>query len=116
MANSEHVEILRRGVDIWNRWRKENSQVRPDLRRFSCKGPCLTGTPPTAVIEGELETVILKNADLVEADLRGATLSQADLVGADLSGALLQKADLQEANLAGAYLRGATLNGANLFR
>ena len=31
MANEEQIAILREGVDGWNRWRKENPDVRPDL-------------------------------------------------------------------------------------
>ena len=32
MANPEHVEILKEGVEAWNQWRKDNPGVRPDLR------------------------------------------------------------------------------------
>ncbi len=32
MANPEHFEILKRGVEEWNQWRKNNPDVRPDLR------------------------------------------------------------------------------------
>ena len=32
MANPEHVEILKQGVDVWNRWREENPEIlKPDL-------------------------------------------------------------------------------------
>src|SRR5262245_13412054 len=114
MANSQQVVILRQGVDAWNGWRRRNSQVKPDLRGFSCSGPCLTGTPPSGFGDGTPATITLQNADLVEADLSGATLSGADLAGADLSGAILRKADLRGADLTGAYLRGASLVAANL--
>ena len=32
MANEEHVKILKRGVEAWDRWREENPKVRHDLR------------------------------------------------------------------------------------
>ena len=32
MANPEHLEILKQGVDVWNRWREENPEVKPDLK------------------------------------------------------------------------------------
>jgi len=32
MANPEHVEILKQGVNVWNEWREENREIRPDLR------------------------------------------------------------------------------------
>jgi hypothetical protein len=32
MANPEHEKILKRGLPAWNRWRRENPLVRPDLK------------------------------------------------------------------------------------
>jgi len=29
MANEEHLEILDQGVEVWNKWRKENPDVKP---------------------------------------------------------------------------------------
>ena len=31
MANEEHLAILKKGVDTWNRWREENPGTCPDL-------------------------------------------------------------------------------------
>ena len=31
MANEEHLKILKQGVEVWNRWRGENPETRPDL-------------------------------------------------------------------------------------
>jgi hypothetical protein len=31
MADKEHVEILSRGKEVWNEWRKNNSHITPDL-------------------------------------------------------------------------------------
>jgi hypothetical protein len=31
MANEEHLEILKQGVAKWNSWRKENTDIIPDL-------------------------------------------------------------------------------------
>src|SRR5664280_238358 len=53
MANPEHLEILKQGVDQWNKWRREHPELRLDL---------------TA-------------ADLEEADLRDATLKKESLGG-----------------------------------
>ncbi len=69
MANEEHVKILKQGVEVWNKWREENRDVRPDLIR----------------------------ADLFRADLNGADLIDADLRGAGLKEAGLKEADLKEA-------------------
>jgi hypothetical protein len=31
MANVRQLEVLRRGMDAWDRWRAANPNVRPDL-------------------------------------------------------------------------------------
>ncbi len=31
MANQEHVDILKHGVEMWNQWREENDDIQPDL-------------------------------------------------------------------------------------
>ena len=91
MANPEHLEILRQGVEVWNRWREEYPGVWPDLSDAD-----------------------LREANLREAYLRGADLRRANLGLADLRVADLRVANLREANLREAYLRGADLRGANL--
>ena len=64
MAKREHLKILGQGVDVWNKWRKENLEIKPDLRR----------------------------ADLSEADLGGADLRGSNLKETELDGALLDNA------------------------
>ena len=32
MANPEHLEILKQGVEVWNKWQQENPKIQPDLR------------------------------------------------------------------------------------
>src|SRR5438067_1203647 len=76
MANPEHLEILRQGVDVWNAWRKDNPSNVPDLSG------------------AELEKMELRNADL-----RGADFTESDLSGVDLNSAVLEQANFQKANL-----------------
>ena len=85
MANPEHLEILKQGVEVWNKWREETDEVEVDLTE----------------------------ADLVEANLRGAYLGKANLQGAHLRGANLQGAYLGEANLQKAAFGKATLQEAS---
>jgi hypothetical protein len=87
----EHLQLLLADVDEWNRWREQNSAVRPLL-----KAADLTGAN-------------LVFANLSHSDLRQANLTLADLKGADLRGA-----DLRGANLVGARLIGVDLAGANI--
>jgi hypothetical protein len=91
MANPDHLQTLRQGVDTWNAWKEREPLITPDLS------------------EANLNKANLREANLREANLHGADLIEADLSGADLSGA-----DFRQANFAEAILRRATLSGANL--
>jgi len=103
VANLAHLQILEQGVEAWNVWRRQNWDIRPDLR-----GADLT--------EADLRRANLLRVDLTEADLRGANLGGADLRGADLDWADLHGADLTEADLRGANLHGVDLARADLRR
>lgn len=96
MANQEHLDILNRGVEVWNAWRQEHPEICPDLSKANLKGADLEGV------------------DFAEANLSQVNLSEANLSEADLSEANLNRANLKEANLRSAYLEGANLKGANL--
>jgi uncharacterized protein YjbI with pentapeptide repeats len=119
VANPEHLELLKQGVEIWNAWRKEEPSIRPVLIEADLVGWDLS--------HANLSGANLKKANLGKAILRGADLSEADLSEADLSEAdLSERADLSETNwdlnwstrlsraiLSKANLRGANLRGAN---
>lgn len=103
MANPEHLAILRQGVSKWNAWRKQQGEIRADLRG------------------AELAQIDFRKADLRRANLSMATLFKANLSSADLFraylfGADLREADLRHSDLAGAKLNGAKLGDANLVR
>ena len=71
MANPEHLARRHKGVDIWNAWREEHTDLIEDLR----------------------------GSHLVGANLVGANLCGANLGRARLSGAKLGRANLFEAKL-----------------
>ena len=100
MANPEHVKILKEGVEAWNQWRKDNSDVRPDLSEADLS-------------RAHLDFAYLGGADLTWANLTGTGLSRAGLTGADVTGARLIGADLDEAHLRGASLKRANLTEAD---
>jgi hypothetical protein len=77
MANEEHLAILKQGVEAWNQWRKENPDMRPDLRGANLSGALLSGAD-------------LNEATLSEAILLMADLSEANLSGANVEGAIVQ--------------------------
>ncbi len=108
MASKAHLKVLEQGAIAWNRWRRNNPDVQPDLSRAKLYGVNLFGAN-------------LSQANLMKADLREAEIGMADLCGADLSranlsGAELRGVDLREASLHGAKLRHAILHDAKLYK
>jgi TIR domain/Pentapeptide repeats (8 copies) len=106
MANPKHLAILEKGVEAWNRWKRKNPDVVPDLSGMDLHGAHLSG-------------VDLKGANLNHAGLIAAFLSQANLSGANLSYSLLTAADLSSsyltaANVSGAHLMNTELTAAHL--
>ena len=83
MATSEHLAILKQGVEAWNEWRVANPSIQPDV----------------------------SDADLHSAGLAFANLSGTNLCRADLSGASLFYANLRSANLSGANVENAGFCG-----
>lgn len=86
MANSEHLDILRQGVEVWNLWREDHPELRPDL----------------------------VSANLSEINLRKINLSRVNLSGAQFTRTSLQEADLSWSTLSRAICAGANLSYANL--
>ena len=106
MANQEQVEILKQGVQVWNKWRAKNLGFQVDLFGADLSGADLR--------QANLSGADLRQANLWKADLREANLSGANLSGASLMGAYLNRAHLGGAHLYVAHLMGADLNGADL--
>src|SRR3954454_10158089 len=84
MANEDHVVQIKRGVKVWNKWRKKNSDVVPDLLGADLTGAHLTGA---YLRSADLTEATLTEANLCDADLRAAALIDSRLDGADLTGA-----------------------------
>jgi len=106
MANPEHLEILKQGVEQWNRWREDNPDVAPDLRYADLRAANLCGA--------HLRKADLSSADLRMADFHGANLSGAALRGANLSGVSLGRANLHYTNICSANLAQTDFSGAGV--
>lgn len=100
MPNKEHLEIIKRGVKIWNQWREKNRDVVPYLIAADLSKINLSG-------------VNLRGAQLIWADFTAANLGKADLSMANLYGAELRRANLTEANLQMVNLCEAKIEGAD---
>ncbi|MCB2193127.1 MAG: toll/interleukin-1 receptor domain-containing protein [Deltaproteobacteria bacterium] len=106
MANQEHVKILKQGVEVWNRWREENPDIRPDLTEADMrKGDFKKADFHRVNFTG----ASFEDSDLSEADFFMVTAIFAIFNNTDLSGSNLNHANLQEAELDGADLSGADL-------
>jgi len=106
MAELAHIKLLQRGVQTWNRWRRENPTDRLDLSEAILGSANLSGF--------DLQKVNLNKCYLRKANLCGANLHQSNLRGAYLRRANLRGAILSEANLTGTCLLGVNLSEANL--
>ncbi len=118
MANEDQLEILRRGVVVWNlwiaeNWVRKNSQVEIDLRDANLDNGILLNVNFS---HADLSNVNLKNADLEDAHFQYANLHNANLENSDLEDAHLEYANLHNANLKNANLKNANLKNAKLMR
>ncbi|HEX8068475.1 MAG TPA: toll/interleukin-1 receptor domain-containing protein [Pyrinomonadaceae bacterium] len=111
MANYEHLEILRRGIKAWNKWREKNPDIQPDLSMANLSRRRLAKLNIDRRGIGINEWIDFNNVDL-----QGANLSETTLVLANLSRANLAKANLTRADLGHANLRNANLSEAILFK
>jgi len=133
MALSEHLDFLKLGTPAWNRWRKQNALIVPDLssahlQTVRLPGADLSGARCALTYFGDadfaganlsgadLSEAYLRNARLQHAMLENATLVEVELGGADLSSARMAGADLRSARLRGANLTNTDLRGAKLSR
>jgi uncharacterized protein YjbI with pentapeptide repeats len=102
MANPDHLDLLSKGVDSWNRWRSVHLDLYPDLSGANLTDAQLAGA--------RLNIANLNDADLRGANLSGSLMAGAQLVGTKLAGSTGTHANLWEANCRGADFRGANFS------
>ena len=110
MANQEHLEILKQGVDAWNQWRRAQER-KPDLSKANLTGAKLFGAN---LWKADVSNANFSGANLSYADLQGASFTATDLSHADLGFARLIGGDFAKADLHNAKLFNTNLKGANL--
>ena len=124
MANSEHLDVLRRGAREWNDYSEKqgfNFPNYPDLRNADLQRLDLTGVNLTrALLTGcnfrgaDLSLAILRGANLGGAELSSTKFIAADLREAHLNDVRLTLAEMQYAKLESALLINADLWGVKL--
>ncbi|BCL82173.1 pentapeptide repeat-containing protein [Ktedonobacteria bacterium brp13] len=121
MANQEHLDVLKQGVAVWNKWREEHPNIQPDLNQAVLNGLDLSRYNFSNV---QLVGAFLHQAKLIEANLSSTTgtstvfseadLSMANLSCSNFSRANFSRANLYHVNLQYTYLFGTMLKQANL--
>ena len=111
MANQEHLDLLKQGVHVWNRWREEYPDIEPDLTEADLNG---LNFMMANLSRANLSRSNLIGTNLIGANLTLANLSRATLTWANLSIAFLSDANLGGANLSGVNFNRALLTGANI--
>lgn len=116
MANPEHVEILKQGVEVWNRWREKHHSVDPDLRNAVLKSADLHGADFSGA---DLSGANLSNSNLRTSRFLGTKCITTNFSGADLRSAKFMhakcsKSNFKKADLEFALFDLATLDSANL--
>src|SRR4026207_1896011 len=106
MANQEQLKILKQGVELWNKWREENSNVKVDLSGANLSAMDLSGI--------DFRDARLTRVDFRDTKLQGARLSLANLSRATLIGTSLNRANLKETRLSHAIITNADLRDADL--
>lgn len=135
MANQEHLDILNKGVKVWNEWREEQhfrfiadlTRIPDELQRASLSGVNFihSNLDWTNLWQSDLSKANLSYAGFIRTNLQEANLNEANLSKATMAGAFLEEArlknailretNLTKADLSEADLSGADLSGANLF-
>jgi uncharacterized protein YjbI with pentapeptide repeats len=120
MANQEHVEILKDGVKAWNKWRKDNPDIKPDLMFLNIYDEAFkTSVLWHRAVRCFIEPLTKPHIDLAdinfeETDLSGGMFSGVNLQSANLKNAQLAHADLSYSSLLCIKLEGSLLSEANL--
>ena len=111
VADEEQLALLKRSVEEWNQWRRDNPAIEPSLSDADLSDARL---PHVNLVEADLRNASLICAGLTHANLACASLSNAYLINANLGHASLSDVDFKGADLTCASLRGADLKGADL--
>lgn len=111
MANREHLALLLKGVDEWNKWRKDNPRIKPDLVRAKLSYQNLRRAN---LSRADLERAYLFGVNSVNTNFSRANLTKAHLSEADCAGANFSRANLSDVSLINTYLGAVDFTGATM--
>ena len=105
----QYVEILAKGLKLWNHWRTQHPDLVPNFFRADLRGQYLSGFD---LRRANLSRADLSEADLSRVNLSGAVLKETLFARTNLFRADLTSTDLRRAVFVDAHLREAKLKGA----
>ncbi len=122
MADQEQLELIKQGVEVWNRWREQHPEIKVDLSEADLSRMNLRDAVFSGMFPGPADLAAgfnfghanFRRANLSKALLDSANFSRADLSHADISEAFLDSANFSRADLSHAGLSEAFLNFADL--
>lgn len=121
MADEEHLKILRQGVEVWNRWRKDNPKIKPDLSKTTLVALDLEGVnlafadlTDLLISNSNLRNAVLRHAVMVHTTVFNVQLRGADLFGADIGIADISRGSLEKAVLKNTEIRVTKFHDVNL--
>lgn len=107
MANKDHLEIFLKDRRQWNKWRKDNPGIRPDLSgiKFNNKDFNMYDLSNVDLQDSSLDRVYFIKSNLENANLSGSHLKRTRFYKANLKGAIFENCDLTFAKMTDADLR-----------
>jgi uncharacterized protein YjbI with pentapeptide repeats len=123
-GDSEHLAKLQEGVAAWNAWRKENPEIRPDLKGLDFTDPVFRSTSlwikdgqRVSILGIDLSHTLCLNANFSGANCRNANFSDAMCDQANFSDAYCYRTNFSDAfcyktNFSGANCSWSNFSGA----
>lgn len=122
MANPEHVEILKQGVEVWNKWREDQPTIF-GIEKIAIKGLDLTGAnfqgcffTDCAFAKCNLSKANLSNAGLDECDLFDVNMEEVSFLETKLSSCWFVRGKGESADFYNAQLSNVEFLDCNLHR
>ncbi|MEM8719105.1 MAG: pentapeptide repeat-containing protein [Cyanobacteria bacterium P01_G01_bin.39] len=106
MADKKHLEILRQGVEVWNQWRQDNPDIKPNIYKEQLDFGEYN--------QIQFNSTILSFTSFRFTSFQHTNFDNTRLCNAILNDAELFKASLQNSNLTRLQALGTNFNGANL--